>query len=65
MKTISAKMMAKKVSKLLKSQNPNYDYIRDVFRFVRKELNIEVRYVAKRLPYVPTEDEVKSLYNLS
>lgn len=64
MKTISAKMMAKKVSKLLKSQNPNYDYIRDVFRFVRKELNIEVTYVAKRLPCVPTENEVKSLYQV-
>lgn len=34
--------MAQKVSNLLKAQNPNYDYLRDMFRFVRENLNIEV-----------------------
>lgn len=62
MDKVSAKQMAKKVSKLLKTQNPNYDYIRDVFRFVRADLNIEVTTAPKRLPYVPTEDEIKKLY---
>ena len=61
-KKISAKRMAKKVSKLLSVQNPNYDYIRDVFRYARKELNIEVTTKSKRLPYVPTEDEIKQIY---
>lgn len=63
MEKISAKQIAKKVSKLLKTQNPNYDYLREVFRFVRKELNIEVTTIPKRLPYVPTEEEVKRFYN--
>lgn len=63
MTTISAKKMARKVSKLLQAQNPNYDYLRDVFRFVRKELNIKVTTTPKRLPYVPTEDEIKRFYN--
>ncbi len=39
MEQISAKKMAQKVSTLLKAQNPNYDYLRDVFRFVRENLN--------------------------
>lgn len=63
MTAISAKKMAKKVSKLFKAQNPNYDYLRDVFRFVRKELNIRITTIPKRLPYVPTEDEIKRFYN--
>ena len=62
MEKISAKKMAKRVSKLLKDQNPNYDYLRDVFRFVRQELNIEVTTIPKKLPYVPTEEEIRQFY---
>ena len=62
MERVSAKKMAVRVSKLLKVQNPNYDYLRDVFRFVRQELNIEVTTTPKKLPYVPTEDEIKRFY---
>ena len=58
MDNISAKKMAKKISKIIKPQNPNYDYIRDVFRFVRQELNVPVTTTTKILPYVPTEDEI-------
>lgn len=54
--------MAQKVSSLLKAQNPNYDYLRDVFRFVRENLNIEVTTTPKRLPYVPTEDDIRLFY---
>ena len=62
MEKISAKKMAQKVSSLLKTQNPNYDYLRDVFRFARQNLNVEVTTTPKRLPYVPTEDEIKLFY---
>jgi integrase/recombinase XerD len=62
MEKISAKKMARKVSSLLKTQSPNYDYLRDVFRFVRENLNIEVTTTPTRLPYVPTEDEIRLFY---
>src|SRR5258708_19637951 len=62
MEQISAKKMAQKVSSLLKAQSPNYDYLRDVFRFVRENLNIEVTTTPTRLPYVPTEDEIRLFY---
>tara|TARA_B110000091_G_C13737177_1_gene441655 strand:- start:59 stop:757 length:699 start_codon:yes stop_codon:yes gene_type:complete len=58
----SAKKMATKISKIIKPQNPNYDYLRDVFRFVREELNVPVTTTTKKLPYVPTEDEIRKLY---
>lgn len=60
---ISAKQMAKKLSKLIKTQNPNYDYLRDIFRFIRQDLNIKVTTSSKKLPYVPTEEEIKKFYN--
>jgi integrase/recombinase XerD len=59
---ISAKQMAKKLGKLIKTQNPNYDYLRDIFRFIREDLNIKVTTTSKLLPYVPTEDEIKEFY---
>jgi integrase/recombinase XerD len=62
MKKISALQMSSKIVKLLKAQNPNYDYLRDTFRFVRKELNIEVTTKSKKLPFVPTEEEIKQFY---
>ncbi|MCF6768538.1 tyrosine-type recombinase/integrase [Thiotrichales bacterium 19S11-10] len=58
----SAKKMAKKISKMIASENPNYDYIRDLFRYVRQELDIPVTTNPKRLPYVPTEGEIKKFY---
>ncbi|GGF97700.1 MULTISPECIES: tyrosine-type recombinase/integrase [Cysteiniphilum] len=61
---ISAKKMAVKIAKLLKPQQPNYDYLRDVFKFVRQDLNIEVTTKTKQLPYVPTEDEIKKIYQV-
>lgn len=51
MEQISAKKMAQKVSSLLKTQNPNYDSLRDIFRFLRENLTIEVTTTPKRLPY--------------
>jgi len=62
MERISAKKIAVRVSKLLQTQNPNYDYLRDVFRFVRQELNIKVTTTPKKLPYVPTKNEIKQFY---
>jgi integrase/recombinase XerD len=62
MREISAKKMAKRIAKMIKPHHPNYDYLRDIFRFVRQELSIEVTTIAKRLPYVPTEAEIKKFY---
>ncbi|HJO95665.1 MAG TPA: site-specific integrase [Victivallales bacterium] len=64
MERISAKKMAPKIAKILKKQNPNYDYIRDLFKFLRQELDIKVTTVSKSLPYVPTESEIKQLYKV-
>jgi len=40
----------------------DYIYLKEVFRHLRAELDVEVQREAKRLPYVPTEDEIRRYY---
>ena len=53
---------AKQVVKLLTKENPDYNYLRELFRYVRFELEIEPNKQPKGLPCVPTEEEVKKYY---
>ncbi|MDP1880096.1 MAG: tyrosine-type recombinase/integrase [Parachlamydiaceae bacterium] len=53
---------AKQFSKLLIKENPDYNYLRELFRHIRFELGIEPGKQAKTLPYVPSEEEVKKYY---
>lgn len=56
--------IVKKISKILRDERPDYVYLRDLFRKVREEFNIEVTTQSKRLPYVPTEEELKQYYKI-
>lgn len=53
---------AKQVAKLLKPEFPDYNYLRELFRHLRKELNVDVIRTSKKLPYVPTEEEMCKYY---
>jgi integrase/recombinase XerD len=53
---------AKQFAKLLHKENPDYTYIRELFRHLRRELGISAVPGNKRLPYVPTEEEVQKYY---
>ena len=55
---------AKQFSKLLKKEQPDYNYLREVFRHIRKEMGIKVNsgQQPKKLPYVPTEEEIDKYY---
>ena len=57
------KEKAKQLIKLLKPENPDYNYLREVFRQIRKELDVQVNTGSpKRLPQVPTEEEISKDY---
>jgi integrase/recombinase XerD len=58
------KEIVKKISKILRDERPDYVYLRDLFRKVREEFSVTVSTKAKRLPYVPTEEELKRYYKL-
>ncbi len=49
---------AKQIAKVLRPEKPDYDYLRELFRHLRKELKVEVVHASKKLPYVPTEKEI-------
>ena len=55
---------AKQFAKLLTKENPDYNYLRELFRHIRFELGIEPDKQSKILPYVPTEEEVKKYYTV-
>ena len=60
----TAQKKAKELSKFLREENPDYDYLKNVFKYLRKELEIEVVSKNRKLPYVPTEDELKKFYDI-
>jgi integrase/recombinase XerD len=54
-----ARLKARQLAKYLRAERPDYIYLKEVFRHLRIELDVEVQREAKRLPYVPTEDEIR------
>jgi integrase/recombinase XerD len=57
-----AKRKARELAKHLRVERPDYAYLKEVFRHLRAELGVEVQRTPKRLPYVPTEAEVRAFY---
>ena len=58
-----AKHKARELAKHLRAERPDYAYLKEVVRYLRAELEIEVQRVPKKLPYVPTEDEIRRFYS--
>jgi integrase/recombinase XerD len=58
----SARIKAKELAKYLRSEQPDYPYLKSVFRELRKELEIAVPRASTRLPEVPTEEEMRAFY---
>jgi len=55
---------ARELAKHLRPERPDYDYLKQVFRHLRTELGIEIPRGPKRLPYVPTEEEIRRYYEV-
>ncbi len=53
---------AKQIAKLLRQEHPDYDYLKQLFRHLRSELSIEIIRTDNKLPYVPTEEEIRRYY---
>lgn len=61
-KRLSPHKKALQIAKYFRHENPDYNYIRAVFQQLRRELNVQVTSAPKKLPYVPTEEELKKYY---
>lgn len=57
-----AKRKARQLAATLRQERPDYGYLKEVFRQLRAELGIAVPRTPKRLPYVPTEEEIRRYY---
>lgn len=57
-----AKQKAKELAKYLRAERPDYDYLKRIFRHLREELEVPVTRAPKKLPDVPTEDEIERYY---
>jgi integrase/recombinase XerD len=55
---------AKQFAKLLKEDCPNYSYLRELFRQIRIDLDIKVTHKEQKLPYVPSEEEMRKYYEM-
>lgn len=63
-KRTSAKKKAKELAKYLRGERPDYTYLKSLFQHLRAELEIEIPKAPKKLPYVPTEEELKRYYDI-
>jgi len=61
-KRTPAKKKAKQLAKYLRVERPNYDYLKSIFKHLRDELDVKVTKAPKKLPDVPTEDEIERYY---
>jgi len=57
-----ARQDPRQLARHLRVRRPDYVYLQEVFRHLRAELNVAVQREAKRLAYVPTEDEARRSY---
>jgi integrase len=57
-----ANRKAHQLATTLRRERPDYTYLKEVFRQLRVELGVAVPRTPKRLPYVPTEDEIRRYY---
>jgi integrase/recombinase XerD len=61
-KRTPAHKKAKEIAKLLRMEKPDYAYLKRVFQCLRQELDVPVTRAPKKLPDVPTEQEIERYY---
>ena len=57
-----ARKKARELATHLRGERPDYAYLREVFRHLREELTITIPRSPKRLPHVPSEEEIRRYY---
>jgi integrase/recombinase XerD len=58
-----AKHKGRQLAKYLRGERPDYPYLKEVFRHLRDELDVQVTRQPKKLPHVPTEAEIRRYYD--
>lgn len=61
---LSPKEMAKKLVRVLRSERPDYLYLKQVFKHTRKMLDVKAEKSRKRLPELLTDEELIAFYEV-
>ena len=65
MKRTPARQKAQQLAQYFQKENPDYVYLKEVFRHLRTELEVEVpKSGHKKLPVVPSEAEIRRYYEV-
>jgi len=59
-----ARKKARELARHLRGEHPDYVYLKQVFRHLREELDVEIPREPKRLPHVPSEEEMRRYYQV-
>jgi integrase/recombinase XerD len=57
-----ARKKAQQLARHLRGEHPDYDYLKQVFRYLREELEVTIPRAPRTLPHVPTEEEMARYY---
>lgn len=63
-KRMGPRKKAQQIIRYFRHENPDYNYLRAVFYHLRDELKVSVETAPKKLPYVPTEEEMRKYYEV-
>lgn len=58
------KKKARELAKYLRDEHPDYAYLKGLFHQLRLELNISVPHSSRKLPYVPSDEEITRYYEV-
>ena len=64
MDNLTVPQRAKQIAQIIQIDKPDYYYLRELFKKLRKELGIKRQSEPKKLPYVPTTEEIKNYYDV-
>ncbi|MFQ5853145.1 MAG: tyrosine-type recombinase/integrase [Candidatus Binatia bacterium] len=60
----SPKKKAEELSQYLRGERPDYAYLKSVFCYLRDELGVTVQRTPKKLPDVPTDEDIRRYYKV-
>jgi integrase/recombinase XerD len=61
-KRTPARKKAQQLARYLRTERPDYDYLKQIFRHLREELAVTIPRTPRSLPHVPSEEEMRRYY---
>ena len=63
-KKVTVPQRAKQIAEIIQIDKPDYYYLKELFRGLRKELGVKRTTEPKKIPYIPNTEEIKQYYDV-